>query len=163
MQNFWRRGRAQVFFASEHTVVPSLCPRVEVPCTQLGCFPSLWLRARCCVLVVVAAAAAPAIPALPAGCPNARGLGLVQGGRQHYSATPNPYRVGSLLFWKSPQTGSFHRWGIEAREAPGNQRFVVTAGDPKTWCSWAVFIPVREKGLCCPLLAYTDGLCVNME
>lgn len=152
-----------MFSASEHTVVPSLCPRVEVPCTQLGCFPSLWLRVRCFVLVVAAAAAAPAIPALPAGCPNARGLGLVQGGRRHCSATPNPYRVGSLLFWKSPQTGSFHRWGIEAREAPGNQRFVVTAGDPKTWCSWAVFILVREKGLCRPLLAYTDGLCVNME
>ena len=163
MQNFWRRGRAQVFSASEHTVVPSLCPRVEVPCTQLGCFPSLWLRVRCCVLVVAAAAAAPAIPALPAGCPNARGLGLVQGGRPHYSATLNPYRVGSLLFWKSPQTRWFHRWGIEACEAPGNQRFMVTAGDPKTWCSWAVFILVREKGLCCPLLAYTDGLCVNME
>lgn len=148
MQNFWRRGRAQVFSASEHTVVPSLCPRVEVPCTQLGCFPSLWLRARCCVLVVVAAAAAPAIPALPAGCPNARGLGLVQGGRQHYSATPNPYRVGSLLFWKSPQTGSFHRWGIEAREALRNQRFVVTAGDPKTWCSLEQSSSQSKKKAC---------------
>ena len=148
MQNFWRRGRAQVFSASEHTVVPSLCPRVEVPCTQLGCFPSLWLRARCCVLVVVAAAAAPAIPALPAGCPNARGLGLVQGGRQHYSATLNPYRVGSLLFWKSPQTGSFHRWGIEAREALRNQRFVVTAGDPKTWCSLEQSSSRSEKKAC---------------
>ena len=141
--------------------VPGLrCPMLS---RQLVCFPSLWLRVRCCVLVVAAAEAAPAIPALPEACPNARGLGLVQGGRRHCSATPNPYRVHSLLFWKSPQPGSFHRWGIEAREAPGNQRFVVTAGDPKTWCSWAVFIPVREKGLCCPLLAYTDGLCVNME
>ena len=115
---------------------------------QLGCFPSLWLRARCCVLVVVAAAAAPAIPALPAGCPNARGLGLVQGGRQHYSATPNPYRVGSLLFWKSPQTRSFHRWGIKAREALGNQRFVVTAGDPKTWCSLEQSSSQSEKKAC---------------
>lgn len=148
MQNFWRRGRAQVFSASEHTVVPSLCPRVEVPCTQLGCFPSLWLRVRCCVLVVAAAAAAPAIPALPAGCPNARGLGLVQGGRRHCSATPNPYRVGSLLFWKSPQTGSFHRWGIEAREALRNQRFVVTAGDPKTWCSLEQSSSQSKKKAC---------------
>lgn len=115
---------------------------------QLGCFPSLWLRARCCVLVVVAAAAAPAIPALPAGCPNARGLGLVQGGRQHYSATPNPYRVGSLLFWKSPQTRSFHRWGIEACEALGNQRFVVTAGDPKTWCSLEQSSSQSKKKAC---------------
>ena len=94
-------------------------PRCPARRRQLGCFPYLWLRPHCCKLAVVAAEAAPAIPALPAGCPNVGGLGLVQGGRRHCSATPTPNRVSLLLFWKSPQTGSFHRWGIEAR---GNQR-----------------------------------------
>ena len=92
-----------MFPASEHTGLPSLSPGSRCPMRrrQLGCFPSLWLRPPCCVLVVAAAAAAPAIPTLPAGCPDAGGLGLVQGGRRHCSATLNPYRVNLLLFWKS--------------------------------------------------------------
>ena len=68
---------------------------------QLGCFPSLWLRVRCCVLVVAAAAAAPAIPALPAGCPNARGLGLCREG----GSTTQPPRT---------PTGSVHSFSGRA-------------------------------------------------
>ena len=126
-----------MFSASEHTRVPSLCPRVKVPRAQApaGVFPLLvvvcsLLCAGCCSCCSRPCNTRPA-----SRLPQCQRPGAVQGGRQHYSATPNPYRVGSLLFWKSPQTGSFHRWGIEAREALGNQRFVVTAGDPKTWCS----------------------------
>lgn len=54
-RNVWRGGRAQVFSGSEHTGVPSLCPRAEVPRTQApaGVFPLLvvassLLCAGCC-------------------------------------------------------------------------------------------------------------------
>ena len=113
-----------MFSASEHTRVPNLCPRVEVPRAQLpaGVFPLLvvacsLLCAGCCSCCSRPCNTRPA-----SRLPQCQRPGAVQGGRRHCSATPNPYRVGSLLFWKSPQTRSFHRWGIEACKAPGNQR-----------------------------------------
>lgn len=133
-----------MFPASRTHWGPQPVPRVGVPCAQAParCFSSLWLRPRCCVLVVAAAAAAPVIPTLPAGCPwkPAGGLGLVQGRRQLFSATLNPCRVNLLPFLEEPSSDQVISQVRSQARDPKTTPLWSLQEILKTWCG--DFLPV---------------------
>ena len=154
-----------MFSASEHTRVPNLCPRVEVPRAQLpaGVFPLLvvacsLLCAGCCSCCSHPCNTRPA-----SRLPQCQRPGASAGREVALLSHPEPLPGRFTPFLEEPSDRVVSQVGNRGLQGPGEPTFMVTAGDPKTWCSWAVFILVREKGLCCPLLAYMDGLCVNME